>query len=278
MAEASKIRKVVIPAAGLGTRFLPASKVVPKELFTIVDRPILQLNVNEAVAAGIEEVVLVVSPRKRELEKYFKVDEELEGYLQERGKTSLLEKLRESQPDVRITTVLQEEPLGLGHAVLMAREAVGDEPFAVLLPDDLIRFKVPCLQQMLPYWEERKLGCVAVRQVPPERVSSYGVVDIMSSQGRLHEVKSLVEKPSIEEAPSDLAIVGRYLLPAQTFDILENLDTGAIGEIQLTDALQALADSDGFLAYEFEGEHYDGGDQIGFIAANVAYGLGDDEN
>lgn len=277
MGGSSNIRKVVIPAAGLGTRFLPASKVVPKELFTIVDRPILQVNVNEAIAAGVEEVILIVSPRKKELEKYFQVDDELESYLQERKKTSLLKKLRESQPNVRVTTVIQEEPKGLGHAVLMAREAVGNEPFAVLLPDDLILFHIPCLKQMLFHWEERKLGCVAVRRVSRERISSYGIIGPKSSEGRLYEVQSLVEKPSPEVAPSNLAIVGRYLLPAKTFEILENVSPGAIGEIQLTDALQALVDVEGFLAYEFEGEHYDAGDRLGFIAANVAYGLEVDE-
>lgn len=267
------IRKVVIPAAGLGTRFLPASKCVPKELFTVVDRPVLQYNVDEAVAAGVEEVILIISPQKQELAAYFAEDTELEKNLEAKGKTKLLEKLRQSRVPVQITTVLQEEAKGLGHAVLMAQEAVGDEPFAVLLPDDLILAEIPCLKQMFPIWAEHQRGCVAVREVPQSKVSQYGIVAVEEGGERLHRMQSVVEKPPVEKAPSQLAVIGRYLLPSSIFDILASLPPGRLGEIQLTDALQVLAESEGFFAFEFEGHHYDAGDPVGFVAANVFCGL-----
>ncbi len=268
-----KINKVVIPAAGLGTRFLPASKVVPKELFTIVDQPILQINIDEAKEAGITEVILVVSPRKSSLADYFSDDPELESYLEERGQQDLLDKVKAITSQIRVTIVIQEEPKGLGHAILMAKAAVGDEPFAVMLPDDLVLHPVACLRQMMSVWQEHQLGCAAVRAVPEDRIHRYGVIKVERSHERIHYVNHLVEKPSAVEAPSNLAIVGRYLLPPQTFAILEQLNPGAIGEIQLTDALQGLAASEGFLAYEFEGDHFDAGDRLGFTVANVSYGL-----
>ncbi len=273
MTKASSIRKVVIPAAGLGTRFLPASKVTPKELFPIVDRPLLQLNIDEVVASGIEEVILVVSPRKYALMDYFEPDTDLMRHLEKKGQADLLAVLQQIQQGIKVTEVIQEEALGLGHAVLMAREAVGDESFAVLLPDDLVRSEVPCLQQMMSVWDKEKLACVALRRVPTEQVTRYGIVDVTATQDRVHQVKTVVEKPAISDAPSDLAIVGRYLLPSKIFDSLERLTPGAVGEIQLTDALQELAQAEGLIGYEFSGEHYDAGNPLGYATASLAYGL-----
>lgn len=273
MTDHAIVRKVVVPAAGLGTRFLPASRAVPKEMFPIIDRPLLQYIIEEAVMAGAEEVILVLSPDKKAISNFFERDRVLEKKLQETGKADILQRLRDSYPDIRVVTVIQEEAKGLGHAILMSREAVGDEPFAVALPDVLLPAAQPCLREMLAIWEEQQCGSVAVVKVPREQVSSYGIVSIEETGGPMHRIASLVEKPHIDDAPSDLAILGRYVLPPQSFAVLEQLVPGALGEIQLTDALQALADQWGLFAYEYEGPYYDAGEPLGFILANVALAM-----
>ncbi len=268
-----KIRKVVIPAAGIGSRFLPASKAVAKELLPVVDQSILQYGLEEARQAGVTEIILVTSPRKKDLSHYFEPDEALEEALAQQGKEDLLARLRAVREGFKVTTVVQEEPKGLGHAIAITKEAVGEEPFAVILPDDLIRASTPVLAQMISLWEERKQGCIAVRTVAKERVNQYGIVVTASSEGKVHVIQDLVEKPAVEETPSQLAVIGRYLLPPSIFDSLRELSAGALGEIQLTDALRHLASQEGLLAYEFEGEHYDAGQPLGWMLANISYGL-----
>lgn len=268
-----KIRKAVIPVAGLGTRFLPATKVIPKELLPIVDKPSIHYIVEEAVAAGIEEIVLVTGRGKQGILDYFDRSPELEEMLYQRGKTDLLSSIRKTASIADFVTVWQSEPLGLGHAVLCARDVIGNEPFFVCLPDDLIDSDTPCVSQMLSVYERFQKPVIAVEKVPQDQVNQYGILKSHRVEDKLHRIESLVEKPTVDKAPSDLGVVGRYLLPPEIFDILETVPPGAGGEIQLTDALRELAGAGEAYGLEFEGTRYDTGDKLGFLKANLAYGL-----
>jgi UTP--glucose-1-phosphate uridylyltransferase len=268
-----KIRKAVIPVAGLGTRFLPATKVIPKELLPIVDRPSIHYIVEEAVSAGIEEIVLITGRGKGSIMDYFDRAPELEEFLIKRGKEELLASVQKLSSMAEFVTVLQSQPLGLGHAVLCARDVVGKEPFFVCLPDDLIDSEIPCVSQMLSVYEDPVRAVIAVEQVPPDQVNQYGILKSKSVGKGLHRIETLVEKPSPKEAPSNLGVVGRYLLPPEIFEILQNVKPGAGGEIQLTDALKELAVREGVYGFEFQGTRFDTGDKLGFLKANLAYGL-----
>jgi UTP--glucose-1-phosphate uridylyltransferase len=265
-------RKAVIPAAGLGTRFLPATKAIPKEMLPLVDVPTIQYIVGEVVASGITEVVLVTGRGKSAIEDHFDVSPELERFLEEKGKTDLLEMVREVARMVRVVSVRQKRPLGLGHAVLTARDAVGDEPFAVLLGDDVIDARVPCTRQLLDVYASHG-PVVALLEVPPDKTQLYGVVSGKPVRERLYHVDTLVEKPAPGTAPTNLAVIGRYVLPPEIFPILEKTPPGKGGEIQLTDGLQQLARRMPLYGLQFEGNRYDAGEQAGFIEATVAFAL-----
>ena len=267
-----RIRKAVIPAAGLGTRFLPTTKSVPKELLPILDKPMIQYEVEEAAAAGIEHVIIVTSKGKESLENYFLQDPELEELLLNGGAQDLLEKVRQVSSLAQISFVRQDSPRGLGHAVLTARDLVGDEPFVVILPDDVIWGAEGATQQMLRVFEEYRSSVVAVEEVPLEAVKNYGVVDSRPIDGRVHEIKGLVEKPRPEDAPSNLAIVGRYILTPEIFPCLELTAPGAKGEIQLTDGMSLLLERQPMYAYRFEGIRYDGGTPLGLLKASLEIG------
>jgi UTP--glucose-1-phosphate uridylyltransferase len=267
------VRKAVIPAGGLGTRFLPASKVVPKELLPILDKPMIQYQVEEAAEAGIEEVIVVTSEGKDALERYFAQDPALETHLSRSGATGLLEEVRRTWSTVRVSFVRQERPLGLGHAVLTARDAVGDEPFAVMLPDDVIWHSEGVIQQMLRVFREYGGSVVAVEEVPGEAVSAYGVVDSVPVAEQVYQVRGLVEKPAPEEAPSNLAVVGRYVFTPDIFDCLERTPPGAKGEIQLTDGMALQLEKGPMYAYRFHGVRYDGGTPVGLLRASLEIGL-----
>lgn len=271
----SPIKKAVIPAAGLGTRFLPATKVVPKELLPIVDRPAIQIIVEEALAAGVEEIIFVLSREKKLILDHFRPQPELEKFLSKRGLEETLKSVSFLNEKATYKVVYQDEPLGLGHAVLCAREVVGDEWFFVFLPDDLITHEVPCAVQMIRSWETHSGPTVSVMEVPWEQVNQYGVVKALPMTASLGKVESVIEKPRREDAPSNLAIIGRYLLPPDIFGLLQNLKPGAIGEIQLTDALLGLIPKTGLYAFQFEGERFDVGNKLGFIEANINYALKD---
>ncbi|WP_431861031.1 UTP--glucose-1-phosphate uridylyltransferase GalU [Azospirillum sp.] len=268
------VRKVVFPVAGLGTRFLPATKAIPKEMMPLVDRPLLQHAVEEARAAGIEDFVFVTGRSKRAIEDHFDADTELNRTLEERGKPEALEEVRHSEiAPGRCFYTRQQVPLGLGHAVWCARAVIGDEPFAIILPDDYVLADKPCLKQMVEAYEETGGNVVAVVDVPREHTRRYGILDVESDDGRLAKVRGLVEKPKPEEAPSTLSIIGRYILMPEVFDHLENQQTGAGGEIQLTDAMAKLIGTQPFHGLRFEGTRYDCGDKIGFVEATIAYAL-----
>lgn len=268
----SPVKKCVIPAAGLGTRFLPATKVLPKELLPIVDVPTLQLNVEEAAAAGIEDVVLVTARGKSAMEDHFDRSPELEAVLASRNKTRELEALRSISGLARITSVRQHEALGLGHAVLQAAPVVGDEPFAVILGDDLIHAEVPGVKQLVDVYERTGKGVIALMEVPASETHLYGIAAGPMLDARTMQIERLVEKPKTEP-PSRLAVIGRYVLPGRIFEILKTTPKGVGGEIQLTDALAVLAREGQLLGYRFEGERYDAGDRLGYVKANVAYAL-----
>ena len=273
---AQRVRKAVFPVAGLGTRFLPATKVIPKEMIQVVDKPVIQYAVEEARAAGIEDFIFVTSHGKESIAAHFTENTALEKTLEARGKTSELEIVRSATlPAKSLHTVIQEEPLGLGHAVWCARELVGDEPFAVLLPDDMVLSKTPCLKQLLTAHEKVGGHVVAVENVPKEKTNRYGILDVLSEEGSLAKAKGLVEKPSPDVAPSTLAIIGRYVLDASVMKALDSHMRGAGGEIQLTDALNATIEHVPFHGFRFEGVRYDCGTQIGFVEANVAYAMAD---
>ena len=266
------VRKAVIPAAGLGTRFLPVTRSVPKELLPILDRPMLQYVVEEAAEAGITDVIVVTSPGKEGIAEYFRPRPDLETRLADDA--ALLEKVSSGARLADVSFVIQEEPLGLGHAVLTARDAVGDEPFAVILPDDIVEHTPGVLSQMLAATAHAEdAASVAVERVPWEIVHNYGVVDTDPAGERLHRVNGLVEKPPPGAAPSNLSIVGRYLLPPQIFDSLERTPPGARGEIQLTDGLALLMEDVALYACEFEGVRYDGGNPMGLLRASLEYAL-----
>lgn len=270
-----KVRKVVFPVAGLGTRFLPATKAIPKEMLTVVDKPVIQYAVEEAVEAGIEHFIFVTGRGKGAIEDHFDLAYELEATLKARNKIAEIEILKASRPAFGAASfVRQQEPLGLGHAVWCAREIVGDEPFALALPDMLIHGKPGCLAQMIETYNRHGGNIVAVEEVPHEHVNRYGVVALDKSyDDRTHSITAMVEKPKIEDAPSDLIISGRYILQPEIFAKLETQKPGAGGEIQLTDGMIALLADQDFFAYRFAGKTYDCGDKIGYLAANLAYAL-----
>ena len=271
----AKVRKVVFPVAGLGTRFLPATKVIPKEMLTVVDKPVIQYAVEEAIEAGIEHFVFVTGRGKNAIEDHFDLAYELEATLKARGKKAEIEILRATRPLYGAASfVRQQEPLGLGHAVWCAREIVGNEPFALALPDMLIHGQPGCLAQMIETYNTHGGNIVAVEEVPHEHVNRYGVVALGKTfDQRTHTITAMVEKPKIEDAPSDLIISGRYILQPEIFAKLAEQKPGAGGEIQLTDSMIELLADQAFIAYQFDGKTYDCGDKIGYLAANVAYAL-----
>ena len=268
-----KVRTAVIPAAGLGTRFLPVTKLVPKELLPILDKPMLQYVVEEAAEAGIERVIVVTSRGKESIAAYFQAMPDLEERLADSGATALAAKVRAAAEIAQVSFVIQEQPLGLGHAVLTAEEAVAGEPFVVILPDDIIAHSPGVVAQMLKVHENTGGGVVAVEPMPWERVHNYGVVDATPVNDRVHQIHGLVEKPSRQEAPSNLTIVGRYILPPEIFDHLRRTPPGTNGEIQLTDALLLLLEHYELYAYEFLGTRYDGGTPLGLLRASLEFGL-----
>ncbi|OAS17201.1 UTP--glucose-1-phosphate uridylyltransferase GalU [Paenibacillus oryzisoli] len=267
-----KVRKAIIPAAGLGTRFLPATKAMPKEMLPIVDKPTIQYIVEEAVESGIEDIIIVTGKGKRAIEDHFDNSFELEQNLLEKQKFELLSEVKKSS-NVDIHYIRQKEPKGLGHAIWCARKFIGNEPFAVLLGDDIVRADKPCLQQLMEQYEYNDASIIGVKHVPDEEVSRYGIVDGFELENRLHSVNHLVEKPLKELAPSNLAIMGRYILTPTIFDILNNQQPGAGGEIQLTDAIAQLNRIESVYAYEFEGKRYDVGEKMGFIQTTIEYAL-----
>ena len=272
MPNKRKIRTAVIPAAGLGTRFLPATKAQPKEMLPIVDKPCIQYIIEEAIDSGIEDILIITGRNKRAIEDHFDRAVELELTLKAQGKYDLLGLVQELS---RVTThyVRQKEPKGLGHAVLCAKHFVGDEPFAVLLGDDIMDAEVPVLKQLMDVYEDCEGSVLGVQEVPKDRVSSYGVVKPVAVKERLWRADDLVEKPSVEEAPSRLAVLGRYIISPEIFGILEKTEPGRGGEIQLTDALKKLSEREPVYAYEFEGRRYDVGDKQGYLEATVDFAL-----
>jgi UTP--glucose-1-phosphate uridylyltransferase len=268
-----KVRKAVIPVAGLGTRFLPATKTVPKELLPIVDIPSIQYVVQEAVDAGIQEIIFVTGRGKDSIEDHFDEAPELEQVLAERGQTELVETLRRLKEMTEVVSVRQKKPLGLGHAVLCARDLVGDEPFAVMLADDLIDSDTPCIRQLLAIFEEKKESVIALMEVLPEEVHQYGVIKGQEIEKRLHQIQATVEKPLAKDAPSRMAIIGRYILRPEIFSILQKQPPGRGGEIQLTDGLAQLVRERQVFGCQFLGDRYDIGDKFGFVRATVAYAL-----
>lgn len=272
-----KVKKAIIPAAGLGTRFLPATKAQPKEMLPIVDKPTIQYIVEEAIASGIEEILIITGRNKKSIEDHFDKSIELELELEKAGKSELLELVRDISDMVDIHYIRQKEPRGLGHAIHCAKTFVGNEPFAVLLGDDVVDSETPCLKQLIDCYSEYKTTILGVQTVSKENVSKYGIVDGIHIEDRVYKVKDLVEKPSIEEAPSDVAILGRYIITPEIFNILENTKPGKNGEIQLTDALKTLIGKEAMYAYNFEGKRYDVGDKLGFLQATIEFALKKDE-
>lgn len=271
-----KVKKAIIPAAGLGTRFLPATKAMPKEMLPIVDKPTIQYIVEEAIASGIEDILIVTGKGKRAIEDHFDYAFELEQNLFEKGKFELLEKVQQSSKMIDIHYIRQKEPKGLGHAVWCARKFIGNEPFAVLLGDDIVKSEKPCLKQLMDQYEENESSVIGVQRVSENEVSRYGIIHPGSNEGRLYSVKNLVEKPAKEDAPSNLAIMGRYILTPEIFTHLEKQYIGAGGEVQLTDALQLVNEIENVYAYEFEGQRYDVGEKLGFITTTLEFALQDD--
>jgi len=270
-----KVRKVIFPAAGFGTRFLPATKVIPKEMLAVVDKPIIQYGVEEALAAGCDQLIVITAHGKSAIEDHFDISHELETALEKRGKTELLELSRSISNMVQISYVRQKEAKGLGHAVLMAKDLVDDEPFAVILPDDVIDAPVPCLKQMIDVFENLQCSILATQVVEGPAISSYGVLDgkPMKDNPRVIDVNRLVEKPKMEDAPSKNAIIGRYILTPRIFELLENLAPGAGGELQLTDGIKGLLKTEKVFGYSFEGTRYDAGDKLGMLMATVDFAL-----
>ena len=268
-----KLKKAVIPVAGLGTRFLPATKTVPKELLPIIDIPSIQYVVQEAVDSGIQEIIFVTGRGKDAIEDHFDEAPELEQILAERGQMETVEMLRRIVGMTEVVSVRQKKPLGLGHAVLCARDLVGNEPFAVMLADDLIDGGTPCIRQLLEIFEENQESVIALMEVPQEDVHRYGVIKGNELKKRLYQIEATVEKPSAKDAPSRMAIIGRYILRPEIFGILERLPAGKGGEIQLTDGLSQLVRERKVFGCEFQGERYDIGDKFGFVRATIAYAL-----
>ncbi|WP_138203535.1 UTP--glucose-1-phosphate uridylyltransferase GalU [Haloimpatiens lingqiaonensis] len=272
-----KVKKAIIPAAGLGTRFLPATKAQPKEMLPIVDKPTIQYIIEEAVASGIEEILIITGRNKRAIEDHFDKSVELENELEKKGKDEMLEMVRDITNMVNIYYIRQKEPKGLGHAINCARTFVGNEPFAVMLGDDVVDSNKPCLKQLIDCYNEYKTTILGVQEVDYNDVSKYGIVKGMHIEDRVYKVKDLIEKPKKEEAPSNVAILGRYIITPRIFDILQNTTPGKGGEIQLTDALKTLVKEEAMYAYNFEGRRYDVGDKLGFLEATVEYALKRDE-
>jgi UTP--glucose-1-phosphate uridylyltransferase len=270
---AKQVRKGVFPAAGLGTRFLPATKAQPKEMLPLVDKPTIQYVVEEAVASGLEELVLVTGRNKRAIEDHFDAAFELEYYLQDRGKTEELAQIKTISELASVSYVRQKEPLGLGHAILCARPLVGDEPFGVFLGDDIIVADTPCMRQLLDVYARHDGPVVAVMRIPGEEIGRYGVIEAKALGGNVYEVLDLVEKPAPKDAPSDLAIIGRYVLTPDLFPILAETPADSRGEIQLTNGLRTLRQRRPIYAVEFEGRRYDTGDKLGFLKATVDFAL-----
>ncbi|MFW2488439.1 UTP--glucose-1-phosphate uridylyltransferase GalU [Clostridium chromiireducens] len=269
-----KIRKAIIPAAGLGTRFLPATKAQPKEMLPIVDKPTIQYIIEEAIASGIEEILIITGRNKKCIEDHFDKSIELEIELEKNHKDELLDLVKNISDMVDIHYIRQKEPRGLGHAILCAKSFVGNEPFAILLGDDIVYNEgKPCLKQLIDCYGEYKTSILGVQSVNPEDVCKYGIVNGIIIEDRVCKVKGLVEKPSIEDAPSNTAILGRYIITSAIFEILENTKPGKGNEIQLTDALKELTKSEAMYAYNFEGKRYDVGDKLGFLEATVEYAL-----
>jgi UTP--glucose-1-phosphate uridylyltransferase len=266
-----KVRKAVIPAAGLGTRFLPATKALPKEMLPIVNKPTIQYIVEEAVQAGIEEIIIVTGKGKRAIEDHFDNSYELEENLKKKNKLDLLEKVQASSK-IDIHYIRQKSPKGLGHAVWCARKFIGDEPFAVLLGDDIVQNEKPCIQQLVENYEQTGCSVIGVQEVPMNQTHRYGIINPKSQEGRLFNVQQFVEKPE-GNPPSNLAIIGRYVLTPEIFDFLDKKEIGAGGEIQLTDAIQKLNESQGVYAYQFEGKRYDVGETLGFVLTNIEMAL-----
>jgi UTP--glucose-1-phosphate uridylyltransferase len=268
-----RVRKAVFPAAGLGTRFLPATKASPKEMLPLVDKPLIQYVVEEAVASGIESVIIVTGRGKSAIEDHFDVSFEMEALLRERGKEAELRLVREITNMVRVSYVRQREALGLGHAILQARDLVGDEPFAVMLSDDIIDSETPALRQLLDVYEKYDAPVLATMEVEGEAISRFGALDVEEVAEGVFRIKDMVEKPLPAEAPSNLAIIGRYVLTPDIFDEISSTAPGAIGEIQITDAMRRLLKRRDFYAVRFEGTRYDAGDKLGFLIATVEFGL-----
>jgi len=268
-----KVKKAVIPAAGFGTRFLPATKVVPKELLPIVDKPTIQYIMEEVASAGIEEVILITGREKGSIEDHFDTSIELENHLRKKRREDLLKVVQEISEMVTLVSVRQKEPLGLGHAILCAKKVVGKEPFAVLLGDDLIHASIPCIRQMMDIYQDMEGGLLAIQKVPRRETHLYGIIKGRKLQDRVYAVEEMVEKPERGKAPSNLAIIGRYILPYEIFDVLEKVKPDQRGEIQLTDGLKELNSQVPIYGYEFVGERYDAGDKFGYLQANLCYGL-----
>ncbi|PTJ86122.1 UTP--glucose-1-phosphate uridylyltransferase [Staphylococcus simulans] len=273
----TKIKKAVIPAAGLGTRFLPATKAMPKEMLPILDKPTIQYIVEEAYRAGIEDIIIVTGKHKRAIEDHFDNQVELENSLREKGKTDLLEKVQRSTHLANVFYVRQREQKGLGHAIWTARQFIGNEPFAVLLGDDIVESDTPAIKQLMDVYDETGKSVIGVQTVPEKETHRYGIVKPEKQNGRLYEVEKFVEKPAPGTAPSNLAIMGRYVLTPEIFDYLSTQDKGSGGEIQLTDAIERLNHDDEVFAYDFEGHRFDVGEKIGFVKTTIAYALKDDE-
>jgi UTP--glucose-1-phosphate uridylyltransferase len=267
------IRKAVLTAAGLGTRFLPATKAQPKEMLPVVDKPIIQYGIEEALAAGIGQIIVVTGRDKRAIVDHFDISFELEHYLADRGRREELQLVRKISDMVDLTYIHQKEPLGLGHAVLMAKDLVGNEAFGLSLPDDIIQAAVPCLRQLADLYAREQCTVVALHRVPRDQVPRYGIVQPRRSDGRVHEIADMVEKPAVRDAPSDLAIIGRYILTPAIFEHLERTRAGVGGEIQLTDGLRSLAQSGRVIGLEFDGTYYDVGTVLGFLKTSIAFAL-----
>ncbi|SBE75050.1 UTP--glucose-1-phosphate uridylyltransferase GalU [Staphylococcus aureus] len=271
-----KIKKAIIPAAGLGTRFLPATKAMPKEMLPILDKPTIQYIIEEAARAGIEDIIIVTGRHKRAIEDHFDSQKELEMVLKEKGKSELLEKVQYSTELANIFYVRQKEQKGLGHAISSARQFIGNEPFAVLLGDDIVESEVPAVKQLIDVYEETGHSVIGVQEVPGADTHRYGIIDPLTKNGRQYEVKKFVEKPAQGTAPSNLAIMGRYVLTPEIFDYLKTQKEGAGNEIQLTDAIERMNNDNQVYAYDFEGERYDVGEKLGFVKTTIEYALKDD--
>jgi UTP--glucose-1-phosphate uridylyltransferase len=271
-----KVRKAIIPAAGLGTRFLPATKAMPKEMLPIIDKPTIQYIVEEAVESGIEDIIIVTGKGKRAIEDHFDHAFELECNLEEKGKLKLLEEVRRSSK-VEIHYIRQKEPKGLGHAVWCARRFIGNEPFAVLLGDDIVRAEVPCLKQLIQQYEATQSSVIGVQPVAQHETHRYGIIDPANKVGGLYQVRNFVEKPAAGKAPSNLAIMGRYILTPEIMNLLDRQETGAGGEIQLTDAIQKLNEIERVFAYHFQGVRYDVGEKLGFILTTLDFAMRNQE-